>query len=76
MFSLGLKEKQAILLADITIIGGIMEEDSPMVLTGNFRICIYRKSGQVFVQLGCRPLAAAQDAKDIFVDQKDLMIVA
>jgi len=77
MFTAGLFGKTAILTKELTDAEGkvILEEDSPLTLSGNIKICIHRTSRKIIVQIGVRPLAAKLDTADIFVSQEDLLVM-
>lgn len=76
MFSRSLEGKTAILLSDMTTISGeVLEEDSPLILSGNYQICIDKKTRKAFLRLGARPLSATLDSQDILIHQNDLEIL-
>lgn len=76
MFSQSLQGKRAILLKDITLPNGeVLEEDSPLILSGKYQICIDKKSRQAFLRLGAWSLSATLNSEDILIHQKDLEIL-
>ena len=76
MFSQSLQGKKAILLNDVTLPNGkVLEEDSPLILSGKYQICIDKRSRKAFLRLGAWPFSATLTSEDILFHQDNLEIV-